>query len=68
MESLGTGATLDEVAVGLMLPIHRVSHMLREAAAAGLIREELGVYRVTAEGADALRRSGAVTPRCEGTD
>ena len=66
LETLGTGATLDDVAAGLRLPVFRVRASLRDAEDAGLLHHEAGVFRLTARGADALRRSGATAPDIDG--
>lgn len=68
LETLGTGATLDEIAASLRLPAFRVRASLRDALEAGLAREELGVYRLTAKGAETLRRSGVAAPSSAGAD
>jgi hypothetical protein len=62
LESAGAGATLDEVAVSLLLPALRVRSALREARSAGMVRGELDVYRLTKKGAEALLRSGVAAP------
>lgn len=68
LETVGRGSTVDEIVLGLQLPLFRVLSSLREAKAAGLVMEELGVYRLTFKGAAALRRSGAVAPELEGVE
>ncbi|MGD8278679.1 MAG: hypothetical protein PVH00_11660, partial [Gemmatimonadota bacterium] len=68
LETVGTGSTPDETAETLRLPVARVETALREANRAGLVCDDLGVYRLTLRGSDALRRSGAVTPSLPGSE